>query len=167
MEEKPEQPQELVLPVLRSAVNLEYHVSPPYTKKFTGASEVHTRGDGSVGSTAHYDTDPRDQLVGWLENNNLSILRGAYPGAGHTDRTYLFADQTGIVAVDTYYREFRKPFWETPKEETYHHFVRIHSPRTLSVLPWDLTQTLKVLGYEQQQPTEEFKQRCPQFFKKE
>ena len=164
-EQKP--PQELALPILRSAVSLEYHVSPSYTKRFTGASEVYTRGDGSVGSTAHYDTDHRDQLIDWLDNNNLAILRGAYPGAGHTDRTYLFADQTGIVAVDTYYREFRKPFWETPQEGTYHRFVRIRSPRTLSVLPWDLTQTLKVLGYEQQQPTQEFKERCPQFFKQE
>lgn len=150
---------------LPQAINLEYYVSPAYTKKYVKSSEVYERGDGSVGRTNYYDLDSCDQLIGWLENNNLAILRQTYPEAGHTDQTYLFAGQAGIVAVDTYYMESRNSFWESSKDKTYQHFVRIRSPRTMGMLPLELTQTLKVLGYEQQEPTDDFKKRCPLFFK--
>ena len=148
-------------------LNLEYYVSPVYTKKLLRVSPEYERGDGGVGRDRSYEELQNDQLLGWLESNSLAIVRRAYPGSDHSDPTFLFSGYGGVVAIDTYSKNLRheRPFNES-NDFHYQHFVRIRSPKNTG-LPPDLTQTFHLLGYEQRQPTDDFMKRCPQFFKQQ
>ena len=151
--------------ILPPALSLEYYVSPTYKRRYLKTSQEWERGDGMRGVTHYYEDNPStDQFIEWLEQNSLAEVKGAYHGSSHSDSTFLFSGDRGIIAGDTHYTSGFVD-WNLPIDKEHQRFIRVRSPQSMGIIPEVLTQTFQILGYEKQEPTDDFKKKCPQFFK--